>query len=86
MCGRAAAGDGAALAAAAEEGGDREGGGDRELSAGEERVRQLQEGRDAAQKELAQAREDRDSLQNVLNGYGLRLESRRIVLAGSTAA
>ena len=48
-----------------------------ELSAGEERVRQLQEGRDAAQKELAQAREDRDSLQNVLNGYGLRLESRR---------
>ena len=28
-------------------------------------------------KELAQAREDRDSLQNVLNGYGLRLESRR---------
>ena len=43
----------------------------------EKRVRQLQEGRDAAQKELAQAREDRDSLQNVLNGYGLRLESRR---------
>ena len=66
-----------ALAAAAQELLDRDEAVHQELSAGEERVRQLQEGRDAAQKELAQAREDRDSLQNVLNGYGLRLESRR---------
>ena len=64
-----------ALAAAAQELLDRDEAVHQELSAGEERVRQLQEGRDAAQKELAQAREDRDSLQNVLNGYGLRLES-----------
>ena len=62
-----------ALAAAAQELLDRDEAVHQELSAGEERVRQLQEGRDAAQKELAQAREDRDSLQNVLNGYGLRL-------------
>ena len=66
-----------ALAAAAQELLDRDEAVRQELSAGEERVKELQAGKAGAEGELSQAREERDALQNVINGYSLRVESRR---------
>lgn len=66
-----------ALAAAAQELYDRDNALRQELSAGEERLHETEEEAKAARGELDQAREDRDSLKNIINGYTLRLESRR---------
>ena len=66
-----------ALAAAAQEVLDRDGAMRQELSAGEERLKEAEESRRQAAQELDQAREDRDSLQNVIDGHALRMESRR---------
>ena len=66
-----------ALAAAAQEVLDRDGAMRQELSAGEERLKEAEESRRQAAQELDQAREDRDSLQNVIDGHTLRMESRR---------
>ena len=66
-----------ALAAAAQEVLDRDEAMRRELAEGEERLKEAQTARSQTAQALDQAREDRDSLQNVINGYGLRLESRR---------
>ena len=66
-----------ALAAAAQEVLDRDETVRQELSAGEERLREAEETRRQAAQELDQAREDRDSLQNIISGYTLRLESRQ---------
>ena len=65
-----------ALAAAAQEVMDRDEAVRQELAAGEERLTAAESERDGAQKELEQAREDRDSLQNIISGYAMRLESR----------
>ena len=66
-----------ALAAAAQELLDRDEAVHQELAAGEERLSQSRESQTAARTELEQAREDRDSLRNVISGYTLRVESRR---------
>ena len=66
-----------ALAAAAQEVLDRDETVRQELSAGEERLREAEETRRQAAQELDQAREDKDSLQNIISGYALRLETRQ---------
>ncbi len=66
-----------ALAAAAQEVLDRDETVRQELAAGEEQLREAAEACRQAARELDQAREDRDSLQNVIDGYALRLESRQ---------
>ncbi len=66
-----------ALAAAAQEVLDRDEAMRRELAEGEERLKEAQTARSQTAQALDQAKEDRDSLQNVINGYSLRLESRR---------
>ena len=66
-----------ALAAAAQEVLDRDETVRQELAAGEEQLREAEEACRQAARELDQAREDRDSLQNVIDGYALRLESRQ---------
>src|SRR5699024_4188773 len=66
-----------ALAAAAQELLDRDEAVRQELSAGEERLQALKTEEGEARKALDQAREDRDSLQNVINGYRLRLDGRQ---------
>ena len=65
-----------ALAAAAQELLDRDEAVRQELSAGEERLQALKMEEGEARRALDQAREDRDSLQNVISGYRLRLEGR----------
>ena len=65
-----------ALAAAAQEVMDRDEAVRQELAAGEERLAAVQTERAAARAELDQAREDRDSIRNVISGYALRLEGR----------
>jgi len=65
-----------ALAAAAQEVMDRDSAVRQELSAGEEKLTEVAAERQAARKELDQAREDRDSIKNVISGYALRLSSR----------
>ena len=66
-----------ALAAAAQEVLDRDEAVRQELSAGEERLHEAEETRRQAAQELDQAKEDRDSLQNIISGYALRLETRQ---------
>lgn len=66
-----------ALAAAAQEIMDRDEAVRRELSAGEDRLKESRGEAEAARRELEQAREDRDALQNVINGYTLRVEARK---------
>ncbi|WP_209341838.1 chromosome segregation protein SMC [Flavonifractor sp. AGMB03687] len=66
-----------ALAAAAQEVLDRDEAMRQELAAGEERLHEAEETRRQAAQELDQAREDRDSLQNIISGYALRLEARQ---------
>ena len=66
-----------ALAAAAQEVLDRDETVRQELSAGEERLNEAEETRRQAAQELDQAREDKDSLQNIISGYALRLETRQ---------
>ena len=66
-----------ALAAAAQELMDRDEAVRQELAAGEGRLAETEKERKTASEELNQAREDRDSLKNIINGYTLRLESRR---------
>ena len=66
-----------ALAAAAQELLDRDEAVHQELVVGEERLSQARESQAAARTELEQAREDRDSLRNIISGYNLRVESRR---------
>jgi len=65
-----------ALAAAAQEVLDRDAAVRQELSAGEERLEAVLAERKAAGKELDQAREDRDSIKNIISGYALRLSGR----------
>ncbi|WP_425288218.1 chromosome segregation protein SMC [Pseudoflavonifractor phocaeensis] len=65
-----------ALAAAAQEVMDRDEAVRQELAAGEERLESAQLERKAAKKELDQAREDRDSIKNIISGYALRLDGR----------
>jgi len=65
-----------ALAAAAQEVMDRDNALRQELSAGEERLVAAKAEAKTAQKELDQAREDRDSIKNIISGYALRLSSR----------
>ena len=66
-----------ALAAAAQELLDRDEALRQELAAGEERLAEARAARQEAADALDKAREERDSLQNIINGYTLRLESRR---------
>ena len=66
-----------ALAAAAQELMDRDEAVRQELAAGEGRLAETEKEGKTASEELNQAREDRDSLKNIINGYTLRLESRR---------
>ena len=66
-----------ALAAAAQEMMDRDEGVRQELSAGEERLKALRAEHQQAGQALAQAREQRDSLNNAISGYTLRLAKRR---------
>ena len=66
-----------ALAAAAQELMDRENTVGQELIALEERVREAAEGVKAVTRELENAREERDGLTNIINGYELRLQGRR---------
>ena len=66
-----------ALAAAAQEVLDRDEAMRQELAAGEERLHEAEETRRQAAQELEQAKEDRDSLQNIISGYALRLETRQ---------
>ena len=65
-----------ALTAAAQELFDREEAVDKELMEQKERLDQLTADRDAVQEELTKAREDKDSLANIISGYTLRLQSR----------
>ena len=65
-----------ALAAAAQELMDRDGAVRRELAEGEENLRTLEEEAKAAAAELEQAREDRDSLRNIISGHTLRVQTR----------
>ena len=66
-----------ALAAAAQEVLDRDEAMRQEMAAGEDRLQEAEETRRQAAQELDQAREDRDSLQNIISGYALRLETRQ---------
>ncbi|WP_130868771.1 chromosome segregation protein SMC [Intestinimonas massiliensis (ex Afouda et al. 2020)] len=66
-----------ALAAAAQELLDRDGSLRQELTAGEERLNETKAARKEAADALDKAQEDRDSLQNIINGYTMRVESRR---------
>ena len=66
-----------ALAAAAQEVLDRDEAMRQELASGEERLHEAEENRRQAAQELDQAREDRDSLQNIISGYALRMEARQ---------
>ena len=66
-----------ALAAAAQEVLDRDEAMRQELASGEERLHEAEENRRQAAQELDQAREDRDSLQNIISGYALRVEARQ---------
>ncbi|MDE6107962.1 MAG: chromosome segregation protein SMC, partial [Oscillospiraceae bacterium] len=65
-----------ALAAAAQEVLDRDGALRQELAAGEERLEAARAEASEAKKELETAREDRDSIQNIISGYALRLAGR----------
>ncbi len=65
-----------ALAAAAQEIMDRDSAVRQELAAGEERLTAAQTERAEARKELDQAREDRDSIKNIISGYAMRLAGR----------
>ncbi len=65
-----------ALAAAAQEIMDRDAALRQELNAGEERLQAAKDDHAGAQKELEEAREDRDSIKNIISGYALRLSSR----------
>ena len=66
-----------ALAAAAQEVLDRDGAVRQELRGLEERLDFARADLEEADKKLKQAREERDSVQNVISGYALRLESRK---------
>lgn len=66
-----------ALAAAAQELMDRDEAVRQEIAAAGERLSAAEAERKGAEEELRRAREDRDSLQNIISGYTLRLESRR---------
>ncbi|MEG0765922.1 MAG: chromosome segregation protein SMC, partial [Pseudoflavonifractor sp.] len=66
-----------ALAAAAQELLDRDEAVRQELSAGEDRLGETMAEEKSAHAALDQAREDRDALKNIINGYTLRLETRR---------
>ena len=66
-----------ALAAAAQEVLDRDGAVRQELRGLEERLDFARTDLGEADKKLKQAREERDSVQNVISGYSLRLESRK---------
>ena len=66
-----------ALAAAAQEMMDRDEAVRQELSAGEDRLREVKEAYDQAAQALNQARERRESLKNTISGYTLRLDQRR---------
>ena len=66
-----------ALAAAAQEVLDRDESLRQELAAGEEALDSVRAARQEAAAALDKAQEDRDSLQNMLNGYTLRVESRQ---------
>ena len=65
-----------ALAAAAQEVMDRDAAVRQELAAGEERLEEVTAERKGAREELEQAKEDRDSIKNIISGYALRLSSR----------
>jgi len=65
-----------ALAAAAQEVLDRDNSLRQELAAGEERLEETRTEAKQAQKELEEAREDRDSVKNIISGYALRLSGR----------
>ncbi len=65
-----------ALTAAAQELFDREEAVGKELIEQKERLEQLTANRDAVEKELREAQEDKDSLANVISGYTLRLSGR----------
>jgi len=65
-----------ALAAAAQEVLDRDEAVRRELASGEERLTELEKESEQARKALKEAKQNRDSIQNVINGYRLRLEGR----------
>ena len=66
-----------ALAAAEQELLDRDESLRQELSAGEERLEESRAARQEAAGALDKAQEDRDSLQNIINGYTMRLETRQ---------
>lgn len=66
-----------ALAAAAQELLDRDEGVRQELASGEERLSEARTEEDALKKQRDTIKEERDSLLNVINGYTLRLESRK---------
>jgi len=66
-----------ALAAAAQELLDRDSAIRGQIAEGEEKYVSSKTEADGAKKELDQAKEDRDSLMNIINGYAMRLESRR---------
>ncbi len=65
-----------ALAAAAQEVLDRDNSLRQDLAAGEEKLEQARTECKAAEKELEEAREDRDSIKNIISGYAMRLSSR----------
>ena len=66
-----------ALAAAEQELLDRDEALRQELSAGEDRLNEAKAARKEAADALDKAQEDRESLQNIINGYNLRVESRQ---------
>ncbi len=66
-----------ALAAAAQELLDRDEAVRQELAEGERKLADTKAEGDGVRRELDQAKEDRDSLMNIINGYALRLESRQ---------
>lgn len=66
-----------ALAAAEQELLDRDEALRQELSAGEDRLNEVKAARKEAADALDKAQEDRESLQNIINGYNLRVESRQ---------
>ena len=66
-----------ALAAAEQELLDRDEALRQELSAGEDRLNEAKAARKEAADALDKAQEDRESLQNIINGYNLRAESRQ---------
>ena len=66
-----------ALAAAAQELMDRDEAVRQELSEGERKLADTRAEGGGVKRELDQAKEDRDSLMNIINGYALRVESRQ---------